>query len=71
MPSLQIKQGIVEQLFDQIGNAILWDKRIDSQVLKYVEFHEGHFCHVKPIIPSVRLFFLNQTPSPSNILAFN
>ncbi|CAF0814500.1 unnamed protein product [Adineta ricciae] len=49
---LNIKQGIVEQLFDQIGNAILWDKRIDSQVLKYVEFHEGHFCRVKPIVPS-------------------
>ncbi|UJR15637.1 hypothetical protein I4U23_002574 [Adineta vaga] len=49
---LEIKQDIIEQSFDQIGNAILWDKRIDSQVLKYVEFQEGQFCHVKPTIPS-------------------
>ncbi len=55
---MQIKQDIVEQSFDQIGRAILWDKRIDNQVLKYVEFQEGHFCHVEPIIPSVKLVLL-------------
>lgn len=51
---LQIKQDIIEQSFDQVGRAILWDKRIDNQVLKYVEFQEGSFCQVKPIVPSVR-----------------
>ncbi|CAF1082430.1 unnamed protein product [Rotaria sordida] len=49
---LQIKQDIIEQVFDQIGRAILWDKRVDSQVLKYVEFQQGKFCHVESIIPS-------------------
>ncbi|CAF3372148.1 unnamed protein product [Rotaria sp. Silwood1] len=49
---LKIKQDIIEQAFDQIGRAILWDKRVDSQVLKYVEFQEGNFCHVESIVPS-------------------
>ncbi|CAF1365285.1 unnamed protein product [Adineta steineri] len=49
---LKIKQDMIEQSFDQIGRAILWDKRIDNQVLKYVEFQQGPFCHVEPIIPS-------------------
>lgn len=43
---------MIEQTFDQIGNAILWDKRIDGRVLKHIEFQQGDFCHVEPIIPS-------------------
>ncbi|CAF1043291.1 unnamed protein product, partial [Didymodactylos carnosus] len=50
---LKIKQTMVNQTFEQIGRAILWDRRIDTRVLKHIEFRKGDFCHVESIIPSV------------------